>query len=51
MVEAPLGTCTGWNLRAREFGHGATHEFTGSYIPSNEDGTVGGEVEGRRTYD
>ena len=33
MVEAPLGTCTGWNLRAREFGHGAMHEFTGSYIP------------------
>ena len=33
MVEAPLGTCTGWNLRARGFGHGAMHEFTGSYIP------------------
>ena len=33
MVEAPLGTCTGWNLRAREHGHGAMHEFTGSYIP------------------
>ena len=33
MVEAPLGTCTGWNLRAREYGHGAMHEFTGSYIP------------------
>ena len=25
MVEAPLGTCVGWNLRAREFGHGAMH--------------------------
>ena len=33
MVEAPLGTCTGWNLRARGFGAGAMHEFTGSYIP------------------
>ena len=33
MVEAPLGTCTGWNLRARGFGHGAMHEFTGSYMP------------------
>lgn len=33
MVAAPLGTCTGWNLRARGFGHGAMHEFTGSYIP------------------
>ena len=33
MVEAPLGTCTGWNLRARGFGHGAMHEFTGGYLP------------------
>ena len=33
MVEAPLGTYVGWNLRAREFGHGAMHQFTGSYIP------------------
>ena len=33
MVQAPLGTCTGWNLRPRGFGHGAMHEFTGSYIP------------------
>ena len=33
MVEAPLGTCVGWNLRAREFGHGAMHQFTGSYLP------------------
>ena len=33
MVEAPLGTCTGWNLRARGFGAGAMHEFTGSYLP------------------
>ena len=33
MVDAPLGTYAGWNLRARGFGHGAMHEFTGSYIP------------------
>jgi hypothetical protein len=33
MVAAPLGTYSGWNLRARGFGTGAMHEFTGSYIP------------------
>src|SRR5215470_1820623 len=33
MVEAPLGTYCGWNLRARGFGHGAMHEFSGSTIP------------------
>ncbi len=33
MVQAPLATYTGWNLRMRGFGHGATHEFTGSTIP------------------
>src|SRR5262249_9102765 len=33
MVEVPLATYTGWNLRARGFGHGAMHEFTGSTIP------------------
>ncbi len=33
MVAAPLGTYCGWNLRARGFGHGAMHEFSGSYIP------------------
>ena len=33
MVAAPLGTLTGWNLRPRSFGHGAMHEFTGSYLP------------------
>jgi len=33
MVEAPLGTYTGWNLRSAGFGAGANHEFTGSYIP------------------
>jgi hypothetical protein len=36
MVAAPLGTYMGWNLRARGFGHGALHEFTGSYIPFAE---------------
>ena len=33
MVAAPLATYTGWNLRARGFGEGAMHEFTGSTIP------------------
>ena len=33
MVEVPLGTYTGWNLRARGLGFGAMHLFTGSYIP------------------
>ena len=33
MVQAPLGTYTGWNLRARGFGNGAMYEFTGGYIP------------------
>jgi Alpha/beta hydrolase domain len=33
MVRAPLGTYCGWNLRARGFGPGAMHEFSGSYIP------------------
>jgi len=32
MVAAPLGTYCGWNLRARGFGQGAMHEFSGSYI-------------------
>ena len=36
MVEAPLATYTGWNLRARGFGHGATHTFVGSTIPFPE---------------
>jgi len=36
MVAAPLGTYCGWNLRARGFGHGAMHEFSGSYIPLPE---------------
>tara|TARA_Y100000588_G_scaffold75539_2_gene78740 strand:- start:29 stop:2044 length:2016 start_codon:yes stop_codon:yes gene_type:complete len=33
MVQAPLGTYTGWNLRDRGHGEGYMHEFTGSTIP------------------
>jgi hypothetical protein len=33
MVQAPLGTYTGWNLRSRGHGHGAMNLFDGSYIP------------------
>ena len=33
MVEAPLGTYTGWSLRRRDFGHGAMVGITGSYVP------------------
>ncbi|MFM9940066.1 MAG: alpha/beta hydrolase domain-containing protein [Hyphomicrobiaceae bacterium] len=33
MVQAPLATYTGWNLRMRGQGFGAMHEFTGSTIP------------------
>jgi len=33
MVQAPLGTYTGWSVRRREFGHGAMVGITGSYIP------------------
>ncbi len=36
MVQAALGSYCGWNLRARGFGHGAMHEFSGSYIPLPE---------------
>ena len=36
MVQAPLATYTGWNMRARGHGHGALHEFTGSTIPFPE---------------
>jgi len=36
MVAAALGTYCGWNLRVRGFGHGAMHEFSGSYIPLPE---------------
>ena len=40
MVQAPLGTYAGWNVRARGFSEGATHEFSGSYIPFPEDDSV-----------
>ena len=33
MVQAPMGTYVGWNIRARGHGYGATYEFNGSYIP------------------
>ncbi len=33
MVAAPMGTYTGWNPRARGFGHGMQLRFEGSYIP------------------
>jgi hypothetical protein len=33
MAHAPLGTYTGWSLRARGHGMGAGYEFDGSYIP------------------
>lgn len=36
MVQAPLATYTGWNLRARGYGEGAMHEFTGSTLPLPE---------------
>ncbi len=40
MVQAPLGTYTGWNLRARGQGEGYMHEFTGSYVPLPETDSV-----------
>ena len=36
MVAAPLGTYTGWNPRARGYGHGVQWRFEGSYIPLAE---------------
>jgi hypothetical protein len=36
MVQAPLATYTGWNMRARGHAPGALHEFTGSTIPFSE---------------
>ncbi|HAT35539.1 MAG TPA: hypothetical protein DCS82_07475 [Rhodospirillaceae bacterium] len=33
MVQAPMGTYVGWNIRARGHGYGATYEFNGSYLP------------------
>ncbi len=36
MVAAPLGSYTGWNLRAPGHGAGMLHGFSGSYIPFAE---------------
>ncbi len=36
MVAAPLGTYTGWNPRARGYGHGVQWRFEGSYIPFSD---------------
>ncbi|WP_340107569.1 alpha/beta hydrolase domain-containing protein [Pikeienuella sp. HZG-20] len=36
MVEAPLGTYTGWNIRSRAHGHGALVSLAGSYVPFPE---------------
>ena len=36
MVQAPLGTYVGWNVRQRGVGDGALHEFSGAYIPFPE---------------
>jgi hypothetical protein len=36
MVQAPLGTYTGWNTRGQGYGTGANYEFSGSYIPFME---------------
>jgi hypothetical protein len=36
MVQAPLGTYTGWNTRSQGYGTGANYEFSGSYIPFME---------------
>ena len=33
MIEAPVGTFAGWNIRRRGVAGGAMHEFSGSYIP------------------
>jgi hypothetical protein len=46
MVQAPLGTYTGWNLRCRGRGHGAMNMFDGSYIPfadSEDERTMTGD--------
>ena len=36
MVEVPLATYTGWNIRVRGQGHGAMYQFSGSTIPFPE---------------
>lgn len=33
MLQVPLATYTGWNMRQRGQGYGALHEFTGSTVP------------------
>jgi hypothetical protein len=33
MVQAPLGTYTGWNRRKKGHGHGELVAYEGSYIP------------------
>ena len=46
MVQAPLGTYTGWNLRSRGHGHGAMYLFDGSYLPladTAEEGAMTGD--------
>ena len=35
-VQAPLGTYTGWNPRARGYGYGVQWRFEGSYVPFAE---------------
>ena len=32
MLGTPLATYTGWNIRSRNFGEGAMHEFSGSTL-------------------
>ncbi|MEX2519239.1 MAG: alpha/beta hydrolase domain-containing protein [Paracoccaceae bacterium] len=46
MVQAPLGTYTGWSVRQRRYGAGAMVGITGSYIPFPDD-----EEERRQTGD
>lgn len=36
MVQAPLGTYTGWNRRRKGFGHGYGYSYEGSYLPFPE---------------
>ena len=53
MVAAPLGTYTGWNLRARGHGHGAQLRFEGSYIPFPESpagAPASPAIRGRRSW-
>jgi len=36
LVQSPLGTYTGWNIRAKGFSPGVMNAFSGSYIPFPE---------------